>query len=126
MKKVTRENSSCVERRILKKVLQECPYFKINKSLLKYLEYDWELCGYLEYLIQMDLYFKHNTGLIEGFWFFNVKSQIKEHTGLSYSKQKSFSRRLENLGLIETKKTGANFKKHYRICHNAIRNLIEK
>lgn len=102
---------------LLIKKLTTTPHFIINKSLLLYFGYDWEICGLVDYLRQTSYLFTDK-------WFFNQREKIKYHTGLSFFKQQQIIKKLLKIGILEVKKEGLPAKNYYKFNHNKMAGMV--
>lgn len=112
----------------LRNTLRHDSHFIINKSLLAYLK-DWELVGYLSYLIGIENYFITNNKAFEyhgSKWFFNQRKSIEKYTGIKETKQKKFSGILVKKGILKVKKMGIPAKNYYQINHDKLLTILEK
>jgi hypothetical protein len=104
--------------------LREDSFFQINKQIFQYLNQDWELCGFLSYLLSQENYFSKKEALTDQGEFFNKRESIKEQTGISLTKQQKFTNTLIEEGIIKVTRKGQLNTNYYKINYIKIIEIL--
>jgi hypothetical protein len=100
----------------MKHLLSSSAFLIVNKKLAK--QVGLKEAVLLADLISKEEYFIAN-GMTDG-WFFNTAKNIEQDTCLTTHQQSRAIKRLEDLGILETKVVGIPAKKHFKIIENKL------
>ena len=100
----------------MKHLLSSTAFLVLNKELAR--QVGLKEAVLLADLISKEEYFIAN-GMTDG-WFFNTAKNIEQDTCLTTHQQSRAIKRLEDLGILETKVVGIPAKKHFKIIENKL------
>ena len=100
----------------MKHLLSSTAFIVLNKELAR--QVGLKEAVLLADLISKEEYFIAN-GMTDG-WFFNTAKNIEQDTCLTTHQQSRAIKRLEDLGILETKVVGIPAKKHFKIIENKL------
>mgnify|MGYP003121127577 CR=1 FL=1 len=100
----------------MKHLLSSTAFIVLNKELAR--QVGLKEAVLLADLISKEEYFIAN-GITDG-WFFNTAKNIEQDTCLTTHQQSRAIKRLEDLGILETKVVGIPAKKHFKIIENKL------
>ena len=100
----------------MKHLLSSTAFIVLNKELAK--QVGLKEAVLLADLISKEEYFIAN-GMTDG-WFFNTAKNVEQDTCLTTHQQSKAIKRLEDLGILETKVVGIPAKKHFKIIENKL------
>jgi hypothetical protein len=106
----------------MKHLLSSTAFLVVNKQLTR--EIGLKAAVLLADLISKENYFEERGTLKDG-WFFNSAENIQADTTLTRYDQDKAIKKLEGLGVIETKLKGLPAIKHYKIFANKIASLLQ-
>ena len=98
-------------------------YWQVNKAIAKITDNDTAIL--LADLISKEKYFE-NKGQMNGDYFFNTVENIEQDTNIKKDKQRMCLTKLENLGIVETKMITIPRKRHYKINHEILFNVLSE
>ncbi len=82
-------------------LLDESNFFRVSKSLIKYIKC-FTTTGVLSELISLMRHYQKTNQLYEGKWFFYTRDKIEKDFFLSHYQQRSIFEKLESLELISS------------------------
>jgi len=100
----------------MKHLLSSSAFLVLNKELARQV-------GLKEAVLLSDLISKEEYFIAKGMtdgWFFNTAKNIEQDTCLTRHQQSRTIKRLEDLGILETKVVGIPAKKHFKIIENKL------
>lgn len=99
-------------------------FWQVNKKISKLTDNDTAIL--LADLISKEKYFEDRGQLIREGYFFNTVKQIKDDCNINKDKQRSCLNKLKNLGIVEVKMMLVPKKRHYRINHENLINIMTR
>jgi hypothetical protein len=110
-------------RQICYNTLSADAYWQVNKSIAKMFDNDTAIL--LADLLSKERYFYEKDELTVGGYFFNTGANIEEDTNITVKKQRIIIETIEKAGLISTILMGIPAKKHFKINHQAIIEVMQ-
>lgn len=104
-------------------LISENAYWQVNKAIAKITDNDTAIL--LADLISKEMYFE-NKGQMNGDYFFNTVENIEQDTNIKKDKQRLCLSKLEKLGIVETKMMTIPRKRHYKINHEKLFNVLSE